>query len=139
MWILRWIPDWVFHLVVIGSLLGFLASIFLSYIPIIKSYATPIKLISVGLLIVSIWFEGCNYNNNSWLEKVKELEEKVKISEEKSKLTNTVIKQKVVKEIQVVHDVQVQVQQSIKEVATKIDADCKVDAEALEILNKAAE
>ena len=139
MWILRWIPDWVFHLVVIGSLLGFLASIFLSYIPIIKSYATPIKLISVGLLIVSIWFEGCNYNNNSWLEKVKELEEKVQIAEQKSNKLNTVIKEKVVKEIQVVHDVQVQVHEVIKEVATKIDADCRVDTEALELLNKAAE
>ena len=139
MWMLKWIPDWFFHLVVLGSLLGFLASIFLSYIPVIKSYATPIKLISVSLLVIGIWFEGCNYNNNSWLAKVKDLEDKVKISEDKSKKANVVIKEKVVKEIQVVHDVQIEVQEKIKEVASKIDADCKVDTEALELLNKAAE
>jgi hypothetical protein len=139
MWILNWIPDWFFHLVVIGSLLGFIASVFLSHVPLIKTYVLPIKLVSVVLLIVGVWFEGCNYNNNSWLEKVKELEEKVQIAEQKSNKLNTVIKEKVVKEIQVVHDVQVQVHEGIKEVATKIDADCRVDTEALELLNKAAE
>ena len=65
-------------------------------------------------------------------------EQQVKEAEAKSAVVNekiiTVYKDK----IKVLHDVQVVYQERIKEVEKKIDAECKVAPEAIDILNDAA-
>jgi hypothetical protein len=139
MWILNWLPNWIFDAMVIGGLIGVLVTQFLSYIPLIGNYLLPIRIIAIAILVTGVWFEGANHNNEVWLARVKELEEKLKITEEKSKEVNTIIQEKIVYKTKIVKQIQVKVEERIKEVEKQIDSKCEVDTEALKILNDAAE
>jgi hypothetical protein len=89
--------------------------------------------------VTGVWFEGANHNNEVWLARVKELEEKLKITEAKSQEVNTVIQEKIVYKTKIVKQIQIKVEERIKEVEKQIDSKCEVDTEALKILNDAAE
>jgi membrane-bound ClpP family serine protease len=77
MWLLNWLPDSVIHLMVIAGVLGIIASWFFGFMPFISQYKLPIQIISIIVLVLGIWTEGANSNNNTWLLKVKEMEAKI--------------------------------------------------------------
>ena len=74
----------------------------------------------------------------SWRNKVAELEEKVKISEEKSKAANVQIQTVYRDKVKLVKETQVVIQERIKEVEKRIDSQCTIDTEVINILNDAA-
>ena len=69
---------------------------------------------------------------------VKEMEAKVALADEKSKNATGKIEYKFVDKVKVVKDVQVVVQEKIKEVATVIDSKCELTPEAVSLINAAA-
>lgn len=138
MWILHFLPDWIFHAIVLIGLAGIILGQFFSWLPLIGKYLIPVRIVSVILFAFGLFMEGANYNNNVWEARVKELEEKVKVSEEKSKQANDSIKTKVVQKVKVVKDFQVIIKDRIVEKKEIIDADCKVPPEAIKILNDSA-
>lgn len=138
MWLLNFIPNFVIHLAVIAGLALLLIDIFFSdWIPVL--YRVPAQILAVVLLAGSLWLEGANYNQQVWMDRVAELEAKVKIAEEKSAQVNTQIEYKFIDKVKVVHDTQVVIQERIKEVEKVIDAKCEVPKEAIELLNQAAQ
>ena len=138
MWILSFLPDWIFHLIVIAGILGLLASTFFGFIPFIKQYTLPVKIVSILLLVLGVWFEGAISNNNSWLEKVRALEKKVAEAELKSSQANVALTSAIAEKNREIAKAQSQLQNKIKEISTKIDAECKVSPEVITILNEAA-
>jgi len=102
MLLLSFLPNFVFTLFVITGILAIIASIFLKVIPIISTYAIPLQLIGILLTIIGVFYQGVIQNEDKWLARIKELEEKVAAAELKSKEVNTVIEEKVVKKIQLV-------------------------------------
>lgn len=141
-WMVSLIPDWFLELLVHASLVaGVVLTIlgtFASKFPFIGSYARIAKIVGPILAVVGIFFEGALLNEMRWRAQVEELKEKVKVAEEQSSKTNTKIQTIVKEKIKVVKDTQVVVQERIKEVEKRIDADCRVDSEAISILNQAA-
>ena len=73
-----------------------------------------------------------------WRAKVAELESKVAIAEQKSKEANTQIQTVYVDRVKVVKEKQIVVQEKIKTVEVKIDSQCKITADTIDILNDAA-
>ena len=114
MWILNWLPDWIFHLVVIIGLLGLLGSFFFGFIPFFGRYALPIKIVSIILLLVGVWFEGGISNNNAWLEKVHALEKKVAEAEAKSAQANTALTSKIAEKNKEIATIQATLKNKIK-------------------------
>ena len=137
MWLLNFIPDFVIHLGVLVGVLALLATVFLDkFIP--PLYETPIKILAIVVLAASLWLEGANANQASWMAKVAELEEKVKLAEEKSAVVNTQIEYKFLDRVKVVTETKVVIQEKIREVEKIVDAKCEVAPEAIDILNRAA-
>jgi hypothetical protein len=103
-WLLSFLPNFIFHLIVIVAILGLLAATFFSFIPFVSTYTSPIKIVSIVMLVIGIWFEGGISNNDAWLAKVKEMELKVAKAEAQSAETNTKlayeinVKNKIIKE-----------------------------------------
>jgi len=103
-WLLNFLPDFVFHLIVLISILGLVAATFFGFIPFVGKYALPVKIVSIVMLVIGIWFEGGISNNDAWLAKVKEMELKVAKAEAQSAETNTKlayeinVKNKIIKE-----------------------------------------
>jgi hypothetical protein len=98
-------------------------------------------------LVAGIWLEGVIGGNQHWKDKVTELEAtivvneenaKIALAEEKSKSANTTIQYKYVDKVRVIQDVKIVVQEKIKEVATIIDAECRITPEAIDLLNTSA-
>ena len=141
-WIVNWIPDSVFHSMILVGTIGILASFFMnlvpSIVPFVSSNKTLIQIVSIALLLIGTWFEGFNSNNKIWEAKVKELQEQVVIAEKKSTETNTKIEYVYVDRIKIVKDTQTQTTNNIRKDATEIDKQCTVIDEAVNILNSSA-
>ena len=138
MWILQWLPDWIFHLIVIAGILGLLASTFFGFIPFISKYTIPVKVVSIVLLVIGVWFEGGISNNNAWLEKVHALEKKVAEAEAKSAQANTALTSKIAEKNKEIASIQATLKNKIKQFASIMDSECKIPEEAISVLNEAA-
>jgi hypothetical protein len=138
MWLLNFIPDLVIHLAVLAGLATVvLTTFFGSVIP--AMYKMPVQVAGVVVLAASLWLEGANANQASWMAKVAELEEKVRLAEEKSAVVNTKIEYKFLDRVKVVTETKVVIQEKILEVEKLVDAKCDVAPEAIDILNRAAQ
>ena len=107
-------------------------------IPFIGQYPFICEWLGVILMVSSVFLYGGYATEMSWRAKVADLEAQIKIAEAKSQETNVIIQTKYRDKVKVVKDVQVVIQERIREVEKRIDAECKVAPEAIEILNDSA-
>lgn len=145
MWILNFLPAWIFHALFILGVVALGASFLLKTIPLLNQYRIPVQIASVLVILIATWFQGAISCQESWEARVREMEAKVAQAEEESKQTNTVIKEKVVKQIQLVttrgEDVIKYVDREIIKYDTKFAAggQCEIPAEFIKAHNDAAE
>ena len=138
MWIVNFLPDFIFHALLLVSLLTLVASFVLDSIPFVSTNAKAIQLASAVVLAIALYFEGAISNNDAWLARVAALEKQVAVAEAKSKEINTVIQYQYRDKVRTIKETQVVVQEHIVKEAAKIDAECRVSPEAIDILNQAA-
>lgn len=145
MWIMNFLPSWIFHLLFIAGVLALVASFVLKAVPLLTQYRIPVQIAAVAAILIATWFEGAISNQNAWIARVKEMEAKVAKAEEQSQQVNTVIKEKIVKQIEVVKtrgdDVIRYVDREIVKYDTKFAAgeQCEIPAEFIKAHNQAAE
>jgi len=144
-WILGLLPDWFWPTLLIIGVLAIIASWVLKRIPFISSYNLPIRIGGIMSIVVSIWFLGAASNEEKWQAKIKSLEEQVKVAEEKSKETNTVIQEKLVTTTKVIKGKTEYITKYLdkeiikKEEIIKYIENCPVPKEIIDIHNQAAE
>ena len=138
MWILNFLPYWVFHLIAMAGLIGLASSFVVGIIPLLDKYKLAIQVLSLFLLIIGMFMEGAISNEEKWQALVKEMEAKVAIAEEKSKNANAKIEYKFLDKVKFVDKTQVVIQEKLKEVEKVIDAKCEIDPSVISILNEAA-
>lgn len=73
MWLLDFLPFWIFHLIVLAGIGGILASTVLKFIPFISNYKLPIQVASVILLSFGLYMEGGVSNQEKWEARVAEV------------------------------------------------------------------
>jgi len=143
MWLLNFMPDAFFaffaHALFISGVIGLIACFFLRYIPIVGKYELIIKIVSAIMLAVGIYFQGGLSVEQKWQERVKELEVKIKIAEEKSQQENIKIVDKVVTKIKVQKEYVEIVKKEIEANKNDINKDCNINDKAIELYNKALE
>lgn len=146
MFLLNILPDfligWVTGLIILAGLAGVAASAAFKYViryyPAIIPYRTAIQIVSVILLAFGVYLKGGQVVEEKWRARVAELEAKVLIAEEKSKIANENIKTVFVDKVKVVKEQQVVIQEKIKTVEVQIDSQCKITTDTVDILNQAA-
>lgn len=139
MWILNWLPDFVFHLILIAGVLGLLASWVLRFIPLVATYRLPIQVAGVLLTILGVWYEGGIAKDAEWKARVAELEIKVAQAEAKSATENVKIVTKVVKQLELVRTRGSDVVKYIDREIVKYDNVCPIPKEVVKAHNMAAE
>jgi hypothetical protein len=107
-------------------------------VPFITSNALVIRVVSAVLIVFCTWMEGGIANEAKWQARVDELEIKVAAAEKAAVEANGRIETVYVDRVRVVKEVQYVVQNRIAKDAARLDLTCKVDPEAIEILNQAA-
>jgi len=103
MWLMNFVPDIIFHAILIAGILMFLTSFVLRFIPFFRTYGAFIQLASVLLITLGVWFEGAMSVQAEWEAKIVAMELKVAEAEAKSEKTNTVIVTQVVEKTKVIH------------------------------------
>lgn len=146
MWILKWLPDWIFYGLLLIGLLGYAITYLLRFIPIpaIYIYKTPIQIVSIALVVIGTFMSGAIHNDAQWLARVEELEEKLVIAEQKSEKVNTEIVTKYVTKTQVIKEKGEDIIKFVDREVVKYDTkflpggECEIPKEVIESINKAA-
>ena len=137
MWILSFLPTWIFYAITVIGILGLISSYVLGMIPLITQFKLPLQILSVVVIAFGVFIIGGVENELSWQAKVKELEAQVAVATAKSNETNTKIQYKVVTKIQVVKEQVEVVKKEIEIQKEFINADCKINPTAIDLYNKA--
>jgi len=147
MWILQWIPDWVFYAITLIGVIGFIATYLLRIIPIpaIYIYKTPIQLISIALIVIGVFMSGAIYNEEAWIKHVNEMKAKVAEAEAKAAKENIKIVEKIVTRTEIVRVKGEEIVKYIDREIVKYDdkfkqgGQCEIPKEFYSALNQAAE
>ena len=145
MWIISFLPDWAFHVMLIAGILGTVAGFVLGMIPAVKQYVLAIRVLSLLVLSLALYLEGGLADYNAWQLKVKEVEAKLAQAEIKSAKENTKIVTKVITKTQVVktrgQDIVRYVDREIVKYDTKFapGEQCEIPKEFIKAHNDAAE
>jgi hypothetical protein len=135
MWILQFLPNWIFYALLLAGVAAFLITHFVKLLP----NAQLIQIASVATVIVSVYMIGAISNNDAWLAKIKDLEVKVAGAEAKSATLNTDIVEKTVVKTQIVKQRGQDIIKYVDREVVKFDASCVVPKEFVVVHNQAAE
>jgi hypothetical protein len=146
MWQLDWmwslIPTsvlvWFINVILIAGVTGWAAAWIGRWIPFYGSYAQVLKPIGIVLVVLGVFMKGGYSNEMEWRAKVEALEAKIKVSEQQSKDANTKLSTVVKEKNKAIQDNKYIVLGHIKQSAAKIDHECRLDSEAVKILNESA-
>lgn len=92
-YILSFLPDWFWTLVLIAGVIGILVSWVLKFVPFVNTYKLPLQVASVLFLLIGVYFQGVINNEKKYEAEHKRLQEEIKkINEESKKLNEDLIK-----------------------------------------------
>jgi hypothetical protein len=135
MWILQFLPNWIFYLLLFAGIVTFLVTKFVTILP----QAKLIQASSIAAIAISIYMIGAISNNDAWLARVQELQTKVAEAEAKSATTNTDIVEKTVIKTQVIRERGQDTIKYIDREVVKYDTTCVIPQEFVQAHNRAAE
>jgi len=145
MWILQWLPNWIFYAIFFAGLLGLIATFVMKFIPLVYVYRTPIQAVSVVLIALGTYMAGAISNEEAWQARVKEMEAKVEAAAVESAQENVKIVEKVVKKTEYIktrgQDIVKYIDKEIVKYDTKFlpGGQCEIPKEFIEAHNRAAE
>jgi DsbC/DsbD-like thiol-disulfide interchange protein len=138
MWIVNFLPDFVFHFLLLAGLLGLVASFVLDSVPFVSTNAKAIQLASAVVLAVALFFEGAISDNDAWQARVKALELKVARAETESADANGKLQKQLAVKDKEIALAQAELKNRIRAGAAAMDAVCQIPADVVNILNDAA-
>jgi uncharacterized membrane protein len=141
MWILEWLPNWIFYAILFLGLIGFLITYLLKFIPIpaIYMYKAPIQIVSVIMIVIGVYMAGSIANNEAWEAKVKEVQSKLAEAEARGAIETVKIVEKVVVQQKVIKERGKDIVQYVDREVVKFDNKCEIPPVFVEAHNKAAE
>lgn len=140
LWILQFLPDWVYYGILGLGLVGLVITYFLRFIPIpaIYMYKTPIQLVSVCMIAFGVYMSGVIANENKWKERVAQLEKEYAESQVKSEKVNTEIVTKYITKREVIREKGEEQIRYIDREITKYNEICRLPKEVITVHNQAA-
>ena len=123
MWLLSFVPDWIFYGLALASFVALVAATFFKVIPFIGKYALPIQLLSFVSLLISVFLCGGLANEASWQLKVAKTNAEIAELKVKSEKVSTKVVTKYIDRIQVVKE---KGNEIVKYVNKESDAKCEL-------------
>lgn len=138
MWIINWLPEFVFHLIFLAGILGTIAGFVLGFIPFVSKYKFPIQVISLLVLSLGVYIEGGLAEKHKWELRVKEMEAKVAEAQAKSEKVNTQIVEKVITQTNTIKIKGDKIIEYIDREVKVFDSTCKIPDSGIRAHNLAA-
>ncbi len=138
MWALNFLPDIVFHLILIFGVILLILGYFLGSVPFITKYRLMIQVCGMILTVLGVWYEGGIAKDTEYKLAVADMEKKVLVSERLAAETSAKIEYVFLDKVKIVKEQQIVLRDRIRDVAIKIDRECRIIPEAVNIINDAA-
>jgi lipopolysaccharide export LptBFGC system permease protein LptF len=148
-WMINLIPDavlsFIYWAIIFAGITGIIAGWIGKWIPFYGRYAQVLKPVGIVLLVLGVWLRGGYDVEMAWRDKVRTLEEQVKVAEEKANTKNIEVETKVVEKTKVIKekgkDIIKYVDREVikKEEIVKYIEQCPVPKEIIDLHNQAAE
>lgn len=138
MWILNFLPDWVFYAAAVVGLAAIIIAKFTSLIPPLAPFKLPLSLGGFIVVVLSAWWIGGLANQAMWQARVDELKARIEIAEQQSKQENVRIETKVVKKVEYIKARGEQIVEYIDREIVKYDNQCIIPREFIKAHNDAA-
>ena len=149
MWILHFLPDsvilWFCNILLLVGVALSIAGLFAHRIPLIWQYQLPFKVLGIALLTLGVYFRGGYAVEETWRERVAEVEAKLRVAEAESAKENVKIVERVVKKTEYItrrgQDIIQYVDREIVKYDTKFAPGgiCEIPREFIQAHNRAAE
>ncbi len=134
MWLLQWLPDWIFYVILLIGIVGLFASRF------VPAYYRSIVQVACALAAIGgLFMSGAIYEKDRWEARVKELEAKLAKSEAESAKENVKIVEKVIVKQNIIKQQGEEVLRYIDREIVKYDNTCVIPKEFIQAHNKAVE
>jgi type VI protein secretion system component VasK len=138
MFILRFLPDFVFYLILLAGLAGIAASFVFKFIPFVSQYRLPIQWAAGIMTAFGLYMVGAISDNHAWEARVADLKLQVAKAEAASAEANGKVQQQLAAKDREIVAAQAVLKNRIKDGAVAMDAVCKIPSNAVDILNDAA-
>jgi hypothetical protein len=134
------LPAWFWFMVAGAGAVLYFCSGFIQAIPFAQARlaGVSIKYIGLALLLGGIYLTGGAGVTALWQSEIEEANARVQAAEAKSKDANAKLATAVKEKNQAIQESKTVVQTKLKRDAVKIDAECRLDPAAVEILNESA-
>lgn len=147
MWQIEWMLSFVsldillylVHTITIISFVGLIFSTILKKIPFINNYAKIFAPAFFVVLLIGMYFEGSLNNKKDYLKKLSDMQEKIRIAEEKSHQVNEVIKTVYIDRVKVIKQRGKENVEYIEKIVTKYDNLCTLSNAAIRVHNGASQ
>lgn len=123
MFLLSFLPNWIFYILLLLSGVGLFLSSFLANLPFISTYAKPIQIASVIGLVFSVYMCGGISNEEGWQKKVLQQQAEIAQLKQKEAEVSTKVVTKYVDKITVVKEKNNEIAKYINQDA---DAKCQL-------------
>lgn len=134
MWILQFVPGWIFSALFFLGVVGYLVGKTFQKIP----YSGIVRNTGIALVFLGTYMTGAVSNNEAWLKKVAVLEKKVSELEAKSSQENLKIVEKIITKREVVKEKSADIIKYVDREIVKYDNKCEIPREVIDSMNKAA-
>ena len=140
LWILSFLPDWIYYGILGLGLVGLAVTYLLKFIPIpaIYIYKTPIQLVSIAMIAFGVYMSGVIANEQKWKDRVAQLEKEYAESQVKSEKVNTEVVTKYITKREIIKQRGEDQIRYIDREITKYNEICRLPKEVITIHNEAA-
>jgi hypothetical protein len=138
MWILNFLPNFVFDLMLLVGVLAIGASFVLTFIPFVSQYRVPIQVAGIILTVVAVWYQGGIAKDAEYRARIAAMELKISRAETAAAEANTRLAEQILKENAQIKDLTETNKKRLKELADQLNQQCRVDQSVIDVLNNAA-
>jgi len=141
MWMLQLIPtSWLefaaLMILIVGAVMFFAGQIF-KFVPFVKQYNFPLRVIGFILLMAGAYFNGGLGVEQEYRARIEEMQKKIEIAEAKSKQENEKIVEKIVTETKIINQDTVETKYLIEQMKEQINQQgCELTSEAIDLYNE---
>ena len=137
MWLFEILPNFVVHAILLIGLGGLGASFVLNFIPFVTQYRILLQVIASILIVLGVFLEGGLVNNQSWQNRVAELQVKLAKAEVASAEANVKLEDAISKNNKLITAAQNKTRQDIIKNNAEINKDCNLNNTSIQLYNQA--
>jgi len=143
MFILHLLPDalivWFCNILLVAGVVLTVVAFFIKTLPLIDQYRIPAQVLGIALLIAGVYFRGGLAVEQTWRERVAELEAKIVVAQAASKDANVKIETRVLKKTEYITRRGQDIVEYVDREVVKYDTTCVIPDPFVQAHNRAAE